>query len=220
MTRNAGLRLAGRWRALRQIWGEAGPAGIAWELFKRRHGLDLRYVSVDGLGIREDQGHHYSDSGGPHLQRILSALPITRADAILDVGCGKGGALITMHRFPFGRVAGLDLSSELLHVARANLVRLGLETTTLYHADAGEFTDLDGFSHLYLYNPFPEAVFERFLDRLQESLERRPRRLTLIYKNPVCGAALQRVRAQASLTTWDFPGGDHHRIEVYTLYGD
>lgn len=215
-----GARFVRRWQALRQILAEAGISGIAWELFKRRHGLDLAYVSTQRLGLADGQGHHYSDSGGPHLYRVLASLPITRDDAILDLGCGKGGALITMHRFRFGRVAGLDLSPELLAVARVNLDRLQLTArTTLYHADAAEFTNLDPYTHLYFYNPFPEPVIERHLDHLQQSLARRPRRLTLIYKNPVCDPAFRRAFPAAEVTTLSFRGGDHHRIRVYVVTG-
>jgi len=150
-----------------------------------RH-LDLKQTSTEELGLPSETVYYSASSGGAALAHALRRMPIASSDAVLDVGCGKGGALITLSDFPFGRVAGLELSETLVGVARANLRRLGRTTVVVYCGDALEFANYDDYSHIYLYNPFPPVVMAPFLRCLAASLQRRPRRLTLIYKNPTC----------------------------------
>jgi len=115
---------------------------------------------------------------------VLRELAVGPSDSILDLGSGKGGALLSMSAFPFGRIAGLELSQEMLDTARANLERARVATVELIQGDASEFTDYDGFSYIYMYNPFPCAVLRKVTDSLEASLVRAPRTLTVIYKNP------------------------------------
>ena len=58
-------------------------------------------------------------------------------------------------------------------------------------ADAAGFVDLDRFTHVYMYHPFPSAVVERVVANLGASLARRERRLTVIYANPACQRVLE-----------------------------
>lgn len=153
----------------------------------RVRGLDLtRHVSTEDLGIAPNRGSPYGNSGGPDLARVLQALRPEPSSAIIDLGCGKGGALITMASFPFARICGVDLSADLLRVASENLRKCGLEGIELHCCDAADFADLDGFTHVYMYNPFPSPVMQAVMANLRASLTRRPRSLTIIYKNPVC----------------------------------
>jgi len=112
-------------------------------------------------------------------------LPISRADAVLDIGCGKGGAMITLAQFAFERVDGLEISPKLAHIARLNIRRLDIPNAAVFCADAADFTDIDPYTYIYMYNPFPEIVMRRVLDNILLSLKRRQRLLTMIYKNPV-----------------------------------
>jgi hypothetical protein len=60
----------------------------------------------------------------------------------------------------------------------------------VFCADAAEFRELDDYEYFYLYNPFPEAVMRQVVENIRGSLERRPRKVTLIYKNPIFAGAL------------------------------
>ena len=44
---------------------------------------------------------------------------------------------------------------------------------------------------IFCYNPFKGKLFVRFLDHLEASLRETPRRLLLIYSNPVARAAIE-----------------------------
>lgn len=168
------LLVTGRWRELR------------YRAWLKMHGIDLGFVSVDQLEQSPELAHLHSTSGGPDLEVVLEALKICPDDAVIDVGCGKAGALITMAQFPFVKVCGIEISEPLVEVALRNLSRLGLERVRVEHADAAVYTQLDEYTFVYLYNPFPCGIVQRFMANLVGSLQRRPRNLTLIYKNPKC----------------------------------
>ena len=150
---------------------------------KWRH-LDLAYASQDELGISSHRSLAYANSGGPHLAGVLKTLSISPSDTALDIGCGKGGAILTLAKFPFARVDGLDLSERAVSIAKENLRKMGIENSTIYHCDATRFPDYDRYTHLYLYQPFPEPVMAETMQQVADSLLRRPRKLVIIYYFP------------------------------------
>jgi SAM-dependent methyltransferase len=147
-------------------------------------GIDLRRISVADLGLREDRSVEHGASGGPELEDVLDRLPITREDSVLDLGCGMGSAMITLARYPFARVDGVELAPELIPIAKRNLVRMKVENSCIYPGDAAEFTTYDPYSYIYMFNPFHRAVVEPVLQNIRRSLRRTPRELRIIYKNP------------------------------------
>ena len=171
------MLLTGQWRM------------ALWRLRMHSRGVELSMASLDELGLDAARARDYSNSGGPRLERILRTLDISAADCVIDVGCGKGGAMITLARY-FGRVDGLELSEQLIPIARENLGRAGADKMRVFQGDAAEFRNFDEYSHIYLSNPFPGAVMRRVLGHVLESLKRRPRRLTVIYWIPVDDALM------------------------------
>jgi len=119
------------------------------------------------------------------LRRLLDSLVIAPTHCILDVGSGKGSAMRVMLRYPFARVDGLELAEDLVHIARQNFARLGVEPSRcqVHAGDAATFDALDDYSHLYLYNPFSADVLRAHLQQVSASLRRQPRPLWLLYVN-------------------------------------
>ncbi len=126
---------------------------LLYELAYRRKGLDLDSASVEALRLPASRAHWYSNSGGPQLERVLKTLRIPTGSVGLDLGCGKGGAAITLAQLPFTRVTGVDLSADLVRIATENVRRLGLTHVGFVHADASAFTDLDPYTHIYMVQP-------------------------------------------------------------------
>jgi precorrin-6B methylase 2 len=172
------MLFSGHWRA------------ALWRLDMHRRGVELSMARLDELGLDPARAHDYSNSGGPRLDRILKTLDIWGAARAIDVGCGKGGAMITLARY-FRHVDGLELSEQLIPIARENLRKAGAANTKVFHGDAAEFTDFDQYSHIYISNPFPGTVLRRVLEHMLQSIERRPRELVIIYWIPVDAALLE-----------------------------
>lgn len=167
-----------------------GPSGLLYQLGLRLRGIDLRPTPLAALGLTPDRANPHGNSGGPSLARLMRDLRVPSGSRLVDLGSGKGGAILTLARFGFEEIVGVELSPELIRIAEANIRRAAIPGVTLVHADAAGFVDLDRFTHVYLYHPFPCAVVERVVANLAASLVRRDRRLTLIYANPVCHQAL------------------------------
>jgi protein-L-isoaspartate O-methyltransferase len=148
--------------------------------------VDLKTVTTDDLDLPADRAHSYADSGGDQLEKLFAGFGISRRDSVIDFGCGKGGALITLAKFPFARVTGVEMSAALVEVARKNLAALGIGNVEIACCDAASYRELDDYNYVYLFNPFPGAVVRAVLENLEQSLQRRPRRVVIVYLNPVC----------------------------------
>ena len=171
---------------IKHLIGEAYQRfyGIGDRLFYK--GCDFStWVTTDEAGFDSKRGNQYQPSDIGSLRRALSQYRIQSDDVLMDIGCGKGKVMSVCARYPFRRVRGLELSPALAEIAEKNFARLGLDKCSVTVGDAVSFTDYDDCSYLFLFNPFPEAVFQKALENIAESLRRCPRRCVLIYMNPV-----------------------------------
>jgi cyclopropane fatty-acyl-phospholipid synthase-like methyltransferase len=147
-------------------------------------GLDLKAESIEELGLMADRSRNHVSCGGPDLKRVLRTLSIGSKDIAVDLGSGKGGAMLTLARFPFGEIMGVEISKRLVSIAESNASRLHLKNVHFVCEDAGKFRDLDRFTFVLVFNPFPDKVMQEVMANLQASLVRRPRSLIIIYKGP------------------------------------
>lgn len=167
--------LVGLWMSLRSRLRRLLTGDVAY----LRYQVLVRWRGIDFAGHAESA----APSGGPDLARVLRQLAIPAGATILDVGCGAGSACCTLAAY-FDRVVGIELNTALVARARRNLQRWpGTHRVSILSGDALTL-DLDPFTHLYLFNPFPPDVAARFFARVRESLQRTPRPLVVIYKCP------------------------------------
>jgi hypothetical protein len=154
--------------------------------YRHRRRLDFDTVALQDLGLSPERSSRHDSSGGMDLEIVLEDLRVGPDDAGLDFGSGKGCALITMARYRFGKLAGVEISEELVRTAHANLQELGLDGIRLIRCDAAEYRDLDDYNLFYFFNPFPLVVMRAVTANVDQSLARKPRTVTVIYRNPVC----------------------------------
>jgi len=152
--------------------------------------IDLKNAYLDELNLPEERSHYYANSGGLHLEKVLRDMKITPKDAIVDFGSGKGGALITFARYPFSKIAGVELSPELVAIAEDNFRKLQIGTITTTVSDAADFTDLDDYNYFYFFSPFPLTVMSAVIRNISVSLTAKPRKAVIIYFNPEFHAAV------------------------------
>jgi len=172
--------------------------------------VDLSNTYLDELNLSAERCHYYANSGGIHLEKVLRTLDINPGDSIVDFGSGKGGALITLSRFPFTRVAGVEIAPELVDIARDNLDKLKIQNVSMTVGDAAAFTDLDNFNYFYFFSPFPAAVMRSVIKNISDSLTRRPRKVILIYFNPEFHDSV--VSDSPFVKTREF---NHHELSYY-----
>jgi SAM-dependent methyltransferase len=154
-------------------------------MYWRLKGVDVSYVSCKELGLSPETSC-WHDSSGEQLIRLLKTLTVPSSSVVLDLGCGKGGATLALGKFPFSEIVGVEISADLIATAKVNVARLGLKNVHFICCDAAQFTDLDRFSHIYMYNPFPAVIMSQVVNNIADSLKRKDRPLMIIYKNPAC----------------------------------
>jgi predicted RNA methylase len=99
----------------------------------------------------------------------------------VDLGCGKGRALLLAKEFGFAKSIGVEFAPELAAVARKNCERAGVEATVLAQ-DAAQFVFPSGNLVVYLYNPFGPTVMNPVLDNLLAKISAK---CYVVYVNPV-----------------------------------
>ncbi len=125
------------------------------------------------------------------FREILSSLEIDfRQFTFLDLGSGKGRALLLAAAYPFRRIIGIELLPELNSVAEENIRKVLGEKRACGEVravcgDATEFTLPAEPLVIFLFNPLPEAALKRVIENLQASLRDVPRPAYVIYANPV-----------------------------------
>jgi SAM-dependent methyltransferase len=193
-----------------------------WQGFKTRlrialgH-IDLKLASLEEVNLSGERAHYYADSGGLELESILRAFDFTPEDEIVDFGCGKGGVLITLARYPFSKITGVEISPDLAAIARENLRKLELDRVEVRCCDAADFRDLDDYNYFYFFDPFPCAVMKEVIRNIENSINKHPRKVTLIYLNPNCHAEIE-----ASSVLYKIRELEHfqHDCFIYTNEGN
>jgi hypothetical protein len=89
---------------------------------------------------------------------------------LIDIGCGKGRAVLLGSAMPFREVIGVELHPELARIANANLDRWStradaVSPASIVCADAPSVIGslLNGATLLYVYNPFRPPVLRQML---------------------------------------------------------
>jgi 2-polyprenyl-3-methyl-5-hydroxy-6-metoxy-1,4-benzoquinol methylase len=172
-------------KAVRLIAG-GHSAELRYQLRNKWKGVDFDFVSVEELRLPSDRAHFHSNSGGPTLARVFGTIDIPAGSVALDLGSGKGGDALTLSSAGFAEVIGVELSGELIEVARGNAARLRQRNVRFVQADAAAFREYDRVTHIYMYNPFPCEVMRHVMANIAASLARAPRPLTIVYRNPLC----------------------------------
>jgi len=118
----------------------------------------------------------------------------------IDIGSGKGRALLMAADYPFRRILGIELLPELHSVAKANISKYKSDSQQCFAidcllSDAREFAFPPDPTVLYLFNPLPESGLVMMISRLKQSLQEHPRRVFVLYHNPLLEHVLTRSAA-------------------------
>lgn len=106
-----------------------------------------------------------------------------RDKKVLDIGCGKGGAMELFLQSEFAKVDGIEYSKSISDIARKNMELLGNDSEII-NLSATEFDRYDEYDILYMYDPFRDKVFRETLKKLEKAAIRRKKPTLLVYANP------------------------------------
>ncbi len=159
------------------------------------------------------------------LRHAIELLPEARDTfTFMDLGCGKGRALLVAAEFPFAEILGVEISPELCAIARTNVAkdpRIRVE-----QHDATTVTFPEGPLVLYMYHPFLKPALRKFLANLERQRRHAPHPTFLLYAN----CRYEKVMAEFPFlrTVWNYSlplspedaAADRHgtTLERYTLF--
>ncbi len=163
----------------------------------RKYGTDTQGVIDDmsALGLSSAQHAHAKGYEGvqiPVFREMLRQLPLISNEYIfLDLGSGKGRALMMAAEHGFKRVIGVELSPTLHQIAEKNIElfkqhRPQASPIELRCQDAVDYRLPDDKLVCFFYNPFDCGVMQQLLLHIKESHARCPRSIVVAYRNPVC----------------------------------
>jgi len=126
--------------------------------------------------------------------------------SFVDLGCGKGRAVMMASQIDFRQVVGVELHAGLARIAEANVAVWSAAgraacPVRIVCQDATEFVFPEGACLLYLFNPFAAPVMKRLIERIEADFADRPGMLDLIYFNPEAGELLEAHRGFELLWT-------------------
>lgn len=187
------LRKSKYLRRLKRILSSLTPKRIRFHfnlvkvrIFDRIHGTDFGgRLYHDEIGTTRERANDYSPSPAD-LVKTLKKLRITDKDAIVDMGSGKGYAMYKMSKFPFAVVGGVELSKSLCEKADENMKKVMPpgKVWHVYNCDVGTWEDYDMYNIFYIYNSFPKQVIKEVNLKICESIQKNPRKVTLLYLFP------------------------------------
>jgi methyltransferase family protein len=188
--------------------------------FLHERGLDTASSEVEVDHFHPDRTW-YAPSGWSYLKRVLPRNEISATDVFIDFGSGKGRVLVQAAQYPFARVIGVEISPTLNETARANLDRkrgtLTCERVELVTCDVASYDIPDDLTVAYFFYPFVGDTFKRVIENIVASIERRPRRVRIIYALPRLEAVvLETGRFVLTRSARIAYGTGFHRISLYT----
>ena len=113
------------------------------------------------------------------FREMMAALPIDfREFTFIDIGSGKGRALLMAAEYPFRRIIGVELISELHRSAEENIAVWRAQSPAPQMAaidalcmDAREFVFPETPLVIYLFNPLPEAGLRQTVRKSRRVVE-------------------------------------------------
>jgi Methyltransferase domain len=199
--RNFGLREAVK-RVARRL-GVNDPDHSNWLLRKaeRDAEFDQRFGTDTG-GIHDIQDHQIASKNarlaGSHIatdpsdfEEMMSDLKLPISDyTFVDLGCGKGRALILAAQHPFAKVVGVEFVPAFVESAKKNIQAAAKKVSLCSQieielGDAAIFNFPGGPILLYLSNPFDGPIFRRVGLNAYRSWQHERRPFTIIYMYPI-----------------------------------
>ncbi|MGA9641361.1 MAG: class I SAM-dependent methyltransferase [Terriglobales bacterium] len=133
----------------------------------------------------------YQPTDPAEFRAMMAALPIDFGEfTFVDIGSGKGRALLLAAEYPFRKIIGVELLAELHRAAEEN-VTAWKARSGYAHAieplcmDARDYLFPDSPLVVYLFNPLPDFALRQVMRNLEASWQRAPRPIWLVYHNPL-----------------------------------
>lgn len=154
----------------------------------------------------------YTPSNWLTVRRIQQTVPFSPDDVFADFGSGKGKMVYLAARYPLKKIIGIEISTQLNDIAIKNIAThrhaLACPDIDLLNMDVREFDIPNDLTIAYFFNPFVDEIFLQVIDNIHRSFLHTPRRIWIVYKNPI-------MRHHLDSCDWLAFETIHHNIAFY-----
>lgn len=131
------------------------------------------------------------------LEKLFIAIrKLSPSTSIIDLGCGKGRAMVVAAYYGFTEITGIEFAKELCEEAESNMKKIQTIFPAIgwkvINADVLNYNIMPGDSVFFLFNPFVEETLDSFLVHLEDSCRLFPRKTWFMYASPLHAATLQK----------------------------
>jgi SAM-dependent methyltransferase len=187
------------WRNIRTWTGFYDAAEKQWrkqkfavdQLFDTQHGVQTGGLQgVFDLKVKGGNRHlaiaHVASDPNEFEVGMVAANIDYSEFTFIDLGSGKGRALMLAAQHPFRRIIGVEFAEELHRTAEENFRKLGQDKRIeLIHEDAGEYPLPDEPLLIFMYHPFSEELMRKVAAKVLASYRLSPRKIKICYLNAV-----------------------------------
>jgi SAM-dependent methyltransferase len=160
--------------------------------FDARHGTDTAGVThletLDTLGPYRSVGTVHLASPREEFDAAIALVDLSLEQlTFVDLGSGKGRAVLLAAERPLARIIGVEFAREFHEVALRNIAAGGRGDSRieLVRADAATYPLPDGPLLIFLFNPFGPPVIDLVAQHALESWQASPRPVRILYMNPI-----------------------------------
>ncbi|WP_169167509.1 class I SAM-dependent methyltransferase [Acidovorax sp. SRB_24] len=175
-------------------WMRHGSLGMPRSSVDHIPGVETqRAVYLSELGYTGTVGESaepYQPIDEAQFRSVMEALPIRLADyAFVDLGSGKGRALLLAAQAGFQTITGVEFSGELHQAAQKNLAAArdrwpNVDRIKLLCGDAAQYRPPLVPVVCYLYNPFGASVMRQVIDVWVRAMSTHSQDVWVVYSNP------------------------------------
>jgi len=188
--------------------GAIGTISLIYSHFywKFRHYTDYvrfdRYFNVQTLEVEKDYlktldgsqaigFEFYQATIWRRFSKSIKSLPIKNSDfTFIDLGSGKGRALMYAALSGFKKIIGIEFSSHLHKIAESNIQNFYKKkpldcSIELVQIDATKYQFPNENLIIFMYNPFIGVTMQKVIRNLQIWSKKYNRSFYIVYMNPV-----------------------------------
>lgn len=182
------LRRFGLWQTLTIIWSVIVDMG-----FDARYGTDTaRRIPREQIATNSENIVHcvnYGASKAMPFMKLMRTLKLPQEGVFVDLGSGKGRAVMLATKYGFRKVIGIEFSGALCDAARANLEKFlrkcpSRSQVEIVESDVTKYQFNDEETVFFMLDPFNAPVLTEVLRNIRVSVGRKPRTIWLIYSVP------------------------------------
>ncbi len=166
--------------------------------FDAKYGTETNgVVEPDDAGIDEDRVRksavRYVPTREVVLKYVLNYLASKGLErfSFVDLGCGKGRAILIASEYPFMEILGVDASPKHCKVAQSNIERflkvserVKCRNIQVRCEDASKINFPNTWLVVYMYHPFGGDIFKSVIDHLFAFYKKSDNRVLIAYSCP------------------------------------